>query len=307
VPWLLDLSQPNLHWRVLTEVIRRPSDSPAVVRARGGANAIEPVATLLKELMPDGSWASSADLWEKFAGPGWRLLAAVSWGADPSDPRLHAASLRLLEEAPGVGGFAASDGGDSVPWLTARVLQALARLGWCRHSRFQEAVAWLDEAAPRSVDGGWIGSGGDGESVGCGVTPVALLDALTACGATNRKALRDRAVRAVLAAIAGRGDELLLLGYPNFARTDAAEALAVLARAEAGYDPKMLTALTRLQQVQLEGGRWARGDGVPASLPVGDRPTTGEPSRWITLEAVTAILHYAVEAGLPRMFPQKPL
>ena len=306
MPWLLDPSRPSLHWRVLTEVIHRPPDSPAVVRARGGANAVAPVANLLEELMPDGSWFCDAVLWDGFAGPGWRLLAAVAWGADPTDPRLHAASLRLLEEAPGVGGFASRDGGDPVPWLTARVLQTLARLGWCRHTRFQEALAWLDEAAPRFADGGWIGSGGEGESVVCGVTPVALLDALTACGATNREALRDRAVRAVRTTVAAAGEKLFPLGYPNLDRTDAAEALAVLARADAGYDPEILTALTRLQHLQLEGGRWARGLGVPASLPVGDRPVVGALSQWITLEAAAAILHYAVEAGLPRMFPQKP-
>jgi hypothetical protein len=290
----------------LTDYIHRPPDSPAVVRPRGGANAVEPLATLLEDLMPDGSWRCTAARWDEFAGPGWRVLAAVSWGADPTDPRLQAASRRLLDEAPGSGGFAARDGGDPVSWLTARVLQALARLGWCRHSRFLEALAWLDEAAPRAGDGGWLQTGSEGGGLGCLVTPVALLDALTACGATNRKALRDRTVRGVCAALARGGDELMLLGFPNFDRTDAAEVLAVLARADAAYDPVMLTALTELQQLQLEGGRWARGVGVPPSLPVGDRPAAGAPSKWITLEAAAAILRYAVDAGLPRMFPQKP-
>ena len=80
----------------------------------------------------------------------------------------------------------------------------------------------------------------------------------------------------------------------------------VLARAGAGFDPVIAAALSRLQKLQGEGGRWARAVDVPQSLPVGVRPETGEPSKWITLEAATAILHYAVEAGLPRMFPQKP-
>ncbi len=302
-PWLLDPSRPNLHWRVLTDVIGRPADSPAVVRARGGANAVEPVANLLEDLLPDGSWGGDAALWDAFGGPGWRLLAAVRWGADPTDPRLHAASQRLLEAAPGTGGFAPGEGGEAEAGLTARVLQALARLGWCRHSRFQEALAWLDEAAPQSADGGWLT---DGRGA-CAVTPVALLDALTACDAVNRTALRERAVHAVRSAVTGMGDDLWLLGFPNFDRTDAAEACAVLARADASWDPVMFPALERLQQLQLEGGRWARGVGVPETLPVGVRPLTGEPSRWITLEAVTAILHYAVAAGLPRMFPQKPL
>ena len=306
LPWLLDPSRPNLHWRVLTDLIHRPPDSPAVVRARGGADAVDPVASLLEDLMPDGSWVGDAGLWEKYSGPGWRLWAAVQWGADPSDPRLHAASLRLLEEAPGTGGFAVNEGREPAPWLTARVLQGLARLGWCRHSRFQEAVAWLDEAALRSADGGWIGSGGDGDSVACGITPVALLDALTVCGDANRAALRERAVRAVFSTVAAAGAEFFLLGHPNIDRTDAAEALSVLARAGATLDPEIVAALSRLQGLQGDGGRWPRGVEVPESLPVGGRPRTGEASKWITLAAATAILHYAVEAGLPRMFPQRP-
>jgi hypothetical protein len=306
MPWLLDPSRPNLHWRVLTDLIHRPPDSPAVVRARGGADAVDPVASLLEDLMPDGSWVGGAGLWEKYSGPGWRLWAAVQWGADPSDPRLHAASLRLLEEAPGTGGFAVNEGREPAPWLTARVLQGLARLGWCRHSRFQEAVAWLDEAALRSLDGGWIGSGGGGESVACGITPVALLDALTVSGDANRAALRERAVRAVFSTMAAAGPEFFLLGHPNIDRTDAAEALSVLARAGAALDPEIVAALSRLQGLQGDGGKWERGVDVPVSLPVGGRPKTGEPSKWITLAAATAILHYAVDAGLPRRFPQKP-
>lgn len=292
---------------MLTEVIGRPADSPAVVRARGGANAVEPVANLLEDLLPDGSWGCDAALWDAFGGPGWRLLAAVRWGADPTDPRLHAASQRLLEAAPGTGGFAPGEGGEAEAGLTARVLQALARLGWCRHSRFQEALAWLDEAAPRSEDGGWRASGDDDDPALGGVVAVALLDALTTCGGSNRGALRNRAAGSVYRALAEMTDEMFELGYPNLDRTDAAEALAVLARADAGYDPKMFAPLSELQRLQDDGGRWTRVLEVPDSLPAGGPFLVGEPSRWITLEAVTAMLHYAVEAGLPRMFPQKPL
>ncbi len=106
--------------------------------------------------------------------------------------------------------------------------------------------------------------------------------------------------------MAASGEELYLLAHPNFDRTDAAEALSVLARAEGGLEPENAKALARLQELQDEEGRWARGVGVPESLPVGSRPATGEPSKWITLMAATAVLHYAVEAGLPRRFPQKP-
>ena len=77
MPWLLDEDRPNLHWRVLVELLRRPVSSPAVLRARGGADAAEPIASLLAELDPDGSWATGVGYWRPYSGPGWRIVAAV--------------------------------------------------------------------------------------------------------------------------------------------------------------------------------------------------------------------------------------
>lgn len=307
MPWLLDPSRPNLHWRVLIDLIHRPSDSRAVAHARGGANASGEIAALLEDLLPDGAWSVDKPFWDRFSGPGWRLVAAVQLGADPTDPRLQAASHSLLEEAPDTGGFAVREGQSTEAWFTARVLQALAALGWCRHIRFQEAVAWLDEEAPSTDDGQWLNTQNNSQGTfACRVTPVALLDALTACGGSNRGALEARAVGSVSAALATIEEGMFELGYPNFDRTDAAEAFAVLARSGAGWDPEMLAALTRLQALQIEGGRWARGVDVPAFLPIGRLPSVGAPSKWITLEAATGVLRYAVEAGLPRRFPKKP-
>ncbi|MEJ2189136.1 MAG: hypothetical protein P8Y93_06905, partial [Acidobacteriota bacterium] len=79
--------------------------------SRAGANAATPVASLLADLHEDGGWETSAGLWDTYAGPGWRLVAAVQFGADPSDPRINAAAERLLETAPGEGGFAQRAGG----------------------------------------------------------------------------------------------------------------------------------------------------------------------------------------------------
>jgi len=179
MPWLLDEFRPNLHWRVLVEFVRRPPSSPAVIRTRGAADAVEPIASLLADLNPDGTWATDVGYWKPCSGPGWRIVAAVQWGADPTDPRLHAAAERFFETAAGEGGFARGEGGDPVPWLTARMLHALAELGWCRHPRFQEGLAWLEEEA--DFDDG----------VARGVTAAALLGALSACPDLRRPALRS--------------------------------------------------------------------------------------------------------------------
>jgi hypothetical protein len=71
--WLLDETRPNLHWRVLVELIGRPAASPAVRRARDRADSAEPVASLLTKLEADGEWLSRVPLWVPYRGFGWRF------------------------------------------------------------------------------------------------------------------------------------------------------------------------------------------------------------------------------------------
>ena len=306
LPWLLDSNRPHLHWRVLVDLVRRPPDSPAVTRARGGANAAEPIASLLRDLHPDGTWTGDASLWKAYSGSAWRDVTAVQWGADPTDPRLQAAAEVLLESSTGEGGFSPSKGGRAVPRMTARLLCALGELGWCRHPRFQEALAWFEEGDLQHDAGGWRATSRGLENEECAVTAVSLLRVLTACGDHRRHALRDRAVGSLIRIVGAAGRAPSPLGHPCLGRTDDAEIVSTLARALVPFDPKIVGAVSHLQRRQLEGGRWRRGIPVPKSLPTAVDGDLGDPSRWVTLKCVVALMAYAVEAGLPRMYPQKP-
>jgi hypothetical protein len=307
LPWLLDSNQPNLHWRVLVDLVRRPAESPAVVRARGGANAVEPIASLLHDLHPDGTWAGDPPLWNRYSGSGWRILAAVQWGADPTDPRLQAAAGRLLEEAPGEGGFSRVACDRELPWLTARILQGLAALGWCRHPRFQEALAWLEDGETAHPSGGWRVTDRRSTLSECPVTAVAVLDTLTACRDERRRAVRDRAVGSLFRGFGATGRHPVILGHPCLGRTDDAEILSTLARASIPLVQAAISALGGVQRSQRDGGRWHRGIAIPRSLPASIDENPGRPSRWVTLKCVTALMTYAVDGRLPRMYPQKPV
>lgn len=300
LPWLLRGDTPNLQWRVAVELVGRPPESPAVLRAQGAASAARPVASLLEQLHPDGSWATSVPRWARYAGPGWRFVAAVQWGADPSDPRLQAAAERLLDASEASGGIPGNvHAGPNLP-LTARALYALAELGWCRDARFLEALAWLEQETAT-----W-----DVEPVaGCAVTSVSVLGTLTSCSSLRRPALMHRVVEVLQHHLDEGGDAgWRRLGFPNLLRTDHGEVACALARAALPFDGRMGDSLRWLQRAQLDGGRWARRHPVPRSLPIAEteRPRVGEPSRWLTLRSVVAITTYAVAAGLPRLFPQKP-
>lgn len=282
--WLLDPERPNLHWRVLIELVGRPTDSPAARRARGGANVVEPVANLLAELHPDGRWATTTPMWSVYGGPGWRLLAAVAWGADPEDPRLHAASERLLEEAPGEGGLAKRQGDVPDPMLTGRALQSMVSLGWTGHQRVQEWLAWFEATV------GW-------ESETTTATAV-----LAACRGGLRPTLHERAVDGIGRALVADPDRLTRLGHPNLFRTDLAEVFSTLTSAAVEWRAEWRPALEGLQRLQGAKGRWRRRSPVPRSLGV----EAGQPSKWITFKATRAVLAYAVVAGLPRLFPYPP-
>ncbi len=284
--WLLDPARPNLHWRVLVELVGRPADSPAARRARGGANAVEPVTSLLADLHPDGGWATHLPLWAPYGGPGWRLVAAVQWGADPEEPRVHAASERLLETAAGEGGLVRPRSSEPDPQLTARALETMVALGWGRHPRVQEWLAWFE------ATGGWEDDA------------TAAVAVLAASRGGLRPGLQERAVDGLGRSLAAsRGASFTTFGHPNLLRTDLAEIFANLAAAGVGFRRPWRRLLKKLQARQDGMGRWSRASPIPRSLAA---PEPAQPSKWITFKATKAVLAYAVEAELPRLFPFPP-
>ena len=126
---------------------------------------------------------------------------------------------------------------------------------------------------------------------------------------TAAAGLERRVVERLREALTPNGASLLALGFPNLGRTDLAEMLWALARSGYRFERWLGEPLARLQALQAEGGRWRRAYRTPHSLdvPQRDRGGLGLPSRWITLRSVVAMYAYAVEAGLPRLFPQKPV
>jgi hypothetical protein len=304
IQWLLDVGGPNLQWRVLVDLVRRPSDSPAVVRARGGANIIEPVASLLADFDTEVGWRSELPAWQPYDGPGWRIVAAVQWGADPSDPRLAGAARRLLAAADPGGGFRPGDGRPPDTRLTARVLQALAALGWCREPGFGNQLAWLAEGTPRAPGGGWLKPGG--EPADCPTTVAAVAGLVSCCGDRHRRRLEKRVLSSLEAVFESAGSEFEESAFPCLEWTDTAELLQAAASLGAPLTASMRAALHELQHQQTGGGRWRRRRRRPESLAVGDDSSADEPCPWVTLKSVAAVLHYAVEAGLPRMYPQRP-
>jgi hypothetical protein len=219
------------------------------------------------------------------------MVAALDLGADPDDPRLQAAAGRLLEEAVGEGGFAPRAGAEACPVATARSLQMLCALGWGRHLRVQEALAWLEEKALPAA------CGPRGATVA-----VATLRAASECGRERLQELAGERLRRWIGRRSPRRTPSY--GHPRLSTTDELEILWAMARAGGSSHDELRPALVLLQEAADAAGRWWRGCPPPASLPVPEAAEPGPgPSRWITLRAAVVLMAHAVEAELPRRFP----
>lgn len=292
--FLLDDEQPGVVWTTLIEVLERPEDSPAVVRARERARAHGHAAAVLAAQEEGGWWGSPAAYATRWTGTAWRLIAAASLGADPHDPRAGRGveALRGVLE-PASGGIAPGRGRPPAACFTAELCAALVRFGFGHDARVREAVAWLAERERERV--GWscpdLRHLVDG---GCAVAAAAAL---------RLAALLGRQWRQVAEALASRGSQWLLerelfaakptprgwlkFCHPTLGRTDLLDALYGMARCRLPADEVVKRAVRTVLACQDEDGRWSQGKPVP------DGEAEGAPSRWVTFKAMVVVATYA--------------
>lgn len=288
--FLLDDQEPGVVHRVLVELLGRPVDSPAVGRARAAARERGRAAAILGRQGVLGYWGSPGAYGARWSGSAWHLLAAAWLGADPDDPRaLKGAETLLRQLDPPRGGFAAARGRPPSACFTAEVCAGLTRLGFGRHPRVVEAVAWL--VTREGAAGGWACP--DLRHTVAGACPVAAVGVLrlgAELSASERSRLlpaTERAARWLL------GQGLLLrpgaprgwlrFGHPGMARTDLLDALAALARLEWPLTEEVLAGVGEMLQHQGRDGCWRSGVAAPFGEP------QGEPSRWLTLKALVVL------------------
>jgi hypothetical protein len=299
--FLLADDEPGVVWRTLVELLGRPHDSPAVVRARLAARETGAAAVLFGQQNPLGYWGSPVAYGARWGGTSWHLMALAALGADPEDPRVDRAAEVLVEQLqPRSGGFSAAKGRPPAACFTAEVCVAMARFGYAHHPRVREAVAWLGER-----DGG-VGLWSCPELrhlVGgaCPVAAVALLRFVGELPPSERSQVSRLSKRAgqglverglFLEGNAPRG--WWTFAHPTLGRTDLLDALSALARLGWPAEPPVLAALLGVLGRQDGGGRWAPQQTAPFGGAV------GQPSRWLTLKALVAVAAYGDALGVAR-------
>jgi hypothetical protein len=319
IPWLLEGDDPAVRFFTLTELLGSSPDSPDAAAARREIMTSGAVPHILAAQGSDGHWEGADRFYTaKYRGTVWQLIILAELGADGSDERVRRGCEAVLRDSQDAasGGFAVDrskqTGGGLhsrvIPCLTGNLVFSLVRLGLLDDPRVQAAVDWLTTYA-RFDDG-------DGEApTGWPYDPFEMCWGRHTChmGAVKTlKALaeipperRSPAVRRTL----DEGTEYILrhqvhkrshdltrdskpgwkrFGFPLMYQTDVLEILGILAKLGKSGDERAREARTLVASKADDQGRWILKDTFNGRFWV-DIETKGEPSRWITLNALRVL------------------
>jgi hypothetical protein len=296
--FLLDDDEPGCVWVTLFELLERPCDSPAVVRAREASRREGMAARLFDSQEEGGYWGSPYAYGARWQGSAWVLAALAALGADPADPRATRGAEALLEVLyPRGGGFSSGRGRPPAACFTAEVCTALVRFGFGHHARVREAVGWLIQRD--GGVGGW--SCPELRHLIDGACPVAAVGALRLAASMPERERRQVETLSQRAALWLEDRRLFcadrapngwqLFGHPNLGRTDLLDALYGLARIGWTAGPEIAFGLARIVGLQDEGGTWLQRRRCAYGEPA------GAPSRWLTLKALVALAAFGDELG----------
>ncbi len=316
--WLLEPCDPSVRAATLRQLLGRMPDDPDVVQAEAAINRSEPVKTILALQETGGGWGEPKNYYTgKYSSTVWTLLVLAELGATPGDERIAAACSFVLQNAlhRESGGFSVRGGTHGgrgsgvIPCLTGNMLWALIRFGYLTDPGVQTAIGWFCHYQ-RFDDGdgsptGWPYDNWDicwGRHT-CHMGVVKMLKAFSHIPENMRSAQVSETI--------ARGAEFMLLhhvfkrshdldrvskpgwkrfGFPLMYQTDVLEIVNVLL--DLGYrDPRMAEAVELVRSKRPQDGRWRLENSYNASLLV-PVERKGEASKWITLNALRALMRY---------------
>jgi hypothetical protein len=319
IPWLLEGDDPSVRFLTLTDLCGASPDSPDAVAARRDIMTRGAVPAILAAQGDDGHWEGRDRFYTaKYRGTVWQLLILAELGADGSDARVRAGCEAVLRDAQDrlSGGFAVDrakkEGGGLhsrvVPCLTGNVVFSLIRLGMLDDPRVQAGVDWLTTYARFDDGDGEAPTGWPYEPLEmcwgrhtCHMGAVKVLKALAEIPQERRspdvqRALDQGAEFMLRHRVHKRSHDLAKdskpgwkrFGFPLMYQTDVLEILGLLARLGYGGDEGAREARALVASKADADGRWKLASTFNGRFIV-DIETKGEPSRWVTLKALTAL------------------
>jgi hypothetical protein len=317
IDWLLEPSDPSVRYYTLTDLLGRRRDDAEVIEAKRAIMGSDPVAKILSKQEPGGYWGRPEDFYmrSKYKGTVWNLILLAELGAAGQDERVGRACEFVLEHAQNhcTGGFSVrmdeiiTEGNYMViPCLTGNMVFSLVRFGLLDDMRVRKGIEFLTRYQ-RFDDGKGRPRGypydREPDCYGAHTCTYGIAKTLKAMAEIPPRR-RGAAVRRTIDA----GAEFLLmhrlyrrshdpsrtakpiwtkLGYPLFWGTDALDMLLLLA--QLGYrDERMSDAVKLVEKKRGADGRWRLEHSFNGRMLV-RIGRDGEPSKWVTLRALTAL------------------
>ena len=301
VPWLLDPVNPSVRFQTLRDIFRQSAEQLENEHAR--ILAWRPVAQLRRHWDPYHFWGRAHDPY--YGGPvgNFGSLYLLTQLAAPRFPEVEQPCEDLWVYGRHEDGIFSPPGEAAAPWLsyTGMALQILLHFGYGDHPEVENA--WLAAARRIEADPRRLGCLLDDRI--CRAGAVKMLGALLHRPAADPNAPGrdfgqiDSAVGLICDYLLphaydweGEDAEWMLPRFPRYYDTDIVEFSHVMSHTVKGYTISNRSAsaskriLQQMLTLQDQSGRWTKLKTTPALA----EEHVYQPSRWLTFEAVHALI-----------------
>jgi hypothetical protein len=304
IDWLLD-ADPAIRWQALRDLTDAPEHEVAAERARVAHEGWG--ARLLALQRSDGTWGGAA--WNR----GWDSTMHVLWllrhlGLEPDGAEARRALARVRGRVTwrGSGPPECDDhrffDGELEPCINGQVVTAGAYFG-------QDVGGLVERLLGEQLsDGGWNCEAADGSTRSSFNTTICVLEGLleferafggrrdvTAArrrGETyllERRLFRRRSTGEAIERDRKGGAAWSHFAFPTWWHYDVLRGLAYLRAAGVPPDERVAEAVEMVASKRDAEGRWRVDAHYPGAMPVDVEVAEGEPSRWITLQALRVL------------------
>lgn len=289
VPWLLDPANPSVRLQTLRHIYHRPDAQ--LIKEQQALLAWEPVAQLLRRCDPIHFWGRAESPY--YGGPvgNFGSLYLLAQMGVPRFPDIEPACENLLARGRRDDGHYAPQGGGAAPWhcYAGMALHTLTHFGYDDDPRVQSSWAALADTMQEDRD--HLGCVMDDRA--CRAGAVKVLAALIHCNTESIGEI-DATITNLLCEyllahtydIEGEDADWARPRFPRFYETDLIEVCHMLAHTSYHTRPESQRLLRYMLDLQDADGRWHKQKVTPALA----EERIFQPSRWLTFEAVHALI-----------------
>ncbi len=290
--WLLDESNPHVHYFALRWLMDRPESHHDVVKARQAIAESAGVQKLIRHQRPEGYWGSNSLPHHGTRGQ----LMLLEWLGVPKNDAIDKAMQYRMDGCVSKDGhyFIKSDGRtEEYPCHGALLLQSMLAFGFADDPRARKLLDWL--VSSQEEDGVWV-CPPKTKRFPCMWATADILGAFndlpTKWVTAQVKAARARTVELFLNSnLSQYGKKKadpgwFRFGYPLFWTSDILDVLESVAPYVSPDEPRIQAGLKLVLEKQDKHGRWPcekypKGGKWFEQYAAIDR--VGEPSKWVTL------------------------